>query len=240
MELLAEVEPTRSPVKLSTLASAARYADWVDIPDSPVGVPRALSLMVAHVLQCSHGLAAIPHVRIIDHNRIAVESIVGSLGIAGFRRIVFLRGDRPEGPTYVNDLSPEKAVELVRARYSGSIEAGLILSMRKPLKEILSRLAKADFFLVTNAESRWERFLEASREAKRLGVKLYPYIVVETPANSELLRRAGVRAPWRLGRISQAVEKFWGRADGVVVSVPGDVRGLAEALREARAAMGRG
>ncbi len=240
MELLAEVEPTRSPMKLSALASAARYADWIDVPDSPMGVPRSLSLIVAHILQCSHGLAAIPHVRVVDHNRIAMESIVGSLGIAGFRRIVFLRGDTPQGSTYVSDVTPEEAVEMVRMRYSGSIEAGLILSMRKPLHEIYSRLTKADFFLVLNAESYWDRFEQASKEAKRVGVKLYPYVVVETPVNAGLLSRAGVKAPWRLSRVKEAVEKFWDLVSGILVSVPGDPRGLAEALKEAKAAMGRG
>ncbi len=240
MELLAEVEPTRSPMKLSALASAARYADWIDVPDSPMGVPRSLSLIVAHILQCSHGLAAIPHVRVVDHNRIAMESIVGSLGIAGFRRIVFLRGDTPQGSTYVSDVTPEEAVEMVRMRYSGSIEAGLILSMRKPLHEIYSRLTKADFFLVLNAESYWDRFEQASKEAKRVGVKLYPYVVVETPVNACLLSRAGVKAPFRLSRVKEAVEKFWDLVSGILVSVPGDPRGLAEALKEAKAAMGRG
>lgn len=240
MELLAEVEPTRSSMKLSALASAARYADWVDVPDSPMGVPRSLSLIVAHILQCSHGLAAIPHVRVVDHNRIAIESIVGSLGIAGFRRIVFLRGDAPRGSSYVSDVTPEEAVEMVRMRYSGSIEAGLILSMRKPLHEISSRLAKADFFLVLNAESYWDRFEQASKEAKRVGAKLYPYVVVETPVNTNLLSRAGVKAPWRLSQVKEAVEKFWGLVSGILVSVPGDPRGLAEALKEAKAAMGRG
>jgi hypothetical protein len=240
LELLAEVEPTRSPMKLSALASAARYADWVDVPDSPMGVPRSLSLMVAHILQCSHGLAAIPHVRVVDHNRIAIESIVGSLGIAGFRRIVFLRGDTPQGSSYVSDVTPEEAVEMVRMKYSGSIEAGLILSMRKPLDEIASRLAKADFFLVTNAEAYWDRFEQASREARRVGVKLYSYVVVETPVNAGLLSRAGIKAPWRLSRVKEAVERFWGLVSGILVSVPGDPRGLAEALKEAKAAMGRG
>ncbi|GAB6148515.1 methylenetetrahydrofolate reductase [Stetteria hydrogenophila] len=240
MELLVEIEPTRSAERLSRLASAARLADWVDVPESPMGVPRSLSLLVAHKLQCSYGLAAIPHVRVIDHNLIAVKSIIGSLGVAGFRRIVFLRGDTPEGATYLNDVAPEEAAGMVRERYAGSVEAGLILSMRKPLQEVVKRLAKADFFLVTNADYNWERYVEASREARRLGVKLYPYVIVETPGNQGLLERLGIRTPWRLGRIREAVEKYWGLASGILLSAPGDPEGLAEAVREARMVAGGG
>ena len=240
MEVIAEVEPTRSPAKLEALARAASRADWADVPDAPMGVARASSIVVSCVLQCRHGVRAIPHVRVVDRNRIALEGLIGSLGVAGFSRVVFLRGDKPPGPGYLEEYTPEEAARLVRERYRGGVEAGLILSMRRPPREAAARLAAADFFLVTNAERYPGRFREVAAAAAEAGVRLYPYVVVETPGNRGLLRSLGLETPWRLGRLREAVEAYWGLASGLLVSAPGDPGGLAAAVEEVRDHAGRG
>lgn len=232
-----EIEPTRSRAKLERLAPPIRAADWVDVPDSPLGVPRADSVTVACVVRCTYGAEAVAHLRVIDRNAVALRAAVGAAVLAGLRGVVFLRGDRPPGATYVEDLTPEQAAAEARRSYPG-LSVGLLLSIRHGPARARERLGKADFYLVTNARGRLGDFEEVAREASRLGARLYPYVVVATPRNAHLV--GGLRDAWRLEEVPRAVEAYWGLAAGLLISAPGDFDALAEAVRAARRAAGRG
>jgi len=233
LEIIAEIEPTRSYEKLIGFVDAVRdYADWVDVPEAPLGKSRALSLVVATVLQKDFGIPAIAHVRVQDHNLTGLHNVLGASRIAGIKRVVLLRGDPIEGAKACNELSPEEALEILREENPGA-EGGLLLSLRKPEEMIIKRLrSSADFYLVLNA-SRPEDVLRY----KELSVKgkFIPYILVVTERNRELLESSLPRAPkFELKALQDVLKRFGRAVDGVLISVPGDLRGLREALRAAR------
>ena len=230
MEVIAELEPTRSYEKLQAMMRAVEgLVDWVDFPEAPLGVPRAHSVVVATVVQRDFGLRAIAHVRVLDLDELALNSILGATRLAGIGRVVLLRGDPGSGGT-CRSLGPEEALRILRMQ-NPQAEAGLLLSLRKGRELVRERLsAGADFYLVLNARGpgdlRW-----LSREASARGAKIIPYVIVETPANKRLLEESlpgKPRVP--IGELRGYASQLEGVVDGILVSVPGDLRGLREAL----------
>ena len=235
MELVAEFEPVKSREELEARARLLEGVfDWVDVPDSPMGVPGGFSPIVAMAVKsASRGLRVIAHLRLIDLSRLAVESIIKSIRLTPIERLLFLRGDPPaRRSTVVNDVTPEEAVELARRKLPGR-EFGLLLSLRKPLNDILSRLRRAsDFYLVLNAsEERLGLLKSVYEEARRLGSRIYVYVMVVTGKNSDIAR--ATRARWFKPpeAVAFATEQLRGLCDGVVVSAPRDFGTLVEVGR---------
>ncbi|MFN4046117.1 MAG: hypothetical protein ACK4H7_02095, partial [Acidilobaceae archaeon] len=136
MEIAFELGPTGDRAKLEErLKALSDIVDWVDIPDSPMGTSRFFSPIVSCMAkQCFSDVKVIAHVRVIDLSRVALEAIIRGLSLCGIERVVFVRGDIVGGSTIVRDLEPEQALNAARAM--GGPSPGLLLSMRKSLKEI--------------------------------------------------------------------------------------------------------
>ncbi len=235
MEVIAEIEPTRSYEKLINFMNAVKdLADWVDVPEAPLGKPRALSIVVSTVIQKDFKVPAIAHVRVQDHNLIALHNIMGATRIANIRRVVLLRGDPLTKHDMVNPISPEEAIDILREE-NRAAEAGLLLSLRKGREKILERLRSgADFFLVLNSRSP-EDLVEYLDVVKKRRLRLIPYILVLTEKNKDLLMDSLPHAPkFKLKDLYKVLSDYKEVVDSVLISVPGDLEGLRKALKVAK------
>jgi len=235
LELVAEVEPTRSREKLEKWIPPLKgLVDWIDIPESPLGVARAHSIAVAHYIQRTYSIPSIAHIRVSDVNRVGLRSLVGAAVLLGVKRVVLLRGDKASDAEACKDLSPEEALREVERHGLGAVEGGLLVSARKTPGEIEARISsKPSFILVLNATP--QRMETVARIARRYAVRVYPYLIVETQANRWLIRQMPPYVPrYTSDGIVEIARKFAALSDGLIVSVPGDYEGLhsvVEAIR---------
>ncbi len=234
-EIIGEVEPTRSREKLEKWIPPLRgLLDWIDVPESPLGVPRAHSVAVAAYIQERYGIPGIAHVRVSDVNLVAFKSLVGAAVLLGVTRLVALRGDPPSEGGECGHLRPEDAIGLARSHGLGAVEVGVLVSARRAPAEISARLrSRPDFAFILNSTPQSLRSLVP--EAQALGVRIYPYLVVETERNRWLTSRMPAYVPrYSLESVPAVASELEGLADGVVLSVPADYTGLAEAARLVR------
>ncbi len=232
MELLAELEPVKEPEKLIERAKIlADVYDWIDIPDSPLGIPTINSLLASCSLSMSVTDRIISHIRLIDLNRIAFNSIIKTLTLAPFKRIVFLRGDPPrKKATIIDDIEPEQALSYARKKIKDK-EIGLLLSLNKRWSEISKRIkTQPDFTLILNIKNADRELLDKlKKESEKLNIKNYAYIVVETKKNSGLLQNTVNRSSiFTEYEVHENMDRFSGYVDGFLISVPGDFRYLVE------------
>ena len=68
-------------------------ADFVTIPDSPLGKPRANSFIISQMIQSSAGVSAIPHLCCRDKNQIAIKGDLLAANIAGISNVLVVTGD---------------------------------------------------------------------------------------------------------------------------------------------------
>ncbi len=236
MEILAELEPSKDPDEFIERARIlAGIYDWIDIPDSPLGIPSINSLLASCSLSINVTNRIISHIRLIDLNRIAFNSIIKTLALVPLKRIVFLRGDPPrKNASIINDVDPEYALSYAKTRIRDK-EFGLLLSMRKSWNEISERLSlQPDFTLILNIRSTNSNMLNMLRnEAKTRRIKTYAYIVIETSRNSHLLRGSVNRLSLFNEKEAQDyIQKLSAFLDGFLISVPGDFNYLVELGRK--------
>jgi 5,10-methylenetetrahydrofolate reductase len=237
MEVLFELEPVGSRAKLlGRVRELVDLVDWIDVPDSPMGRSRFPSPIVSCVIKnLFEDTRVIAHLRVIDVSRVALEATLRGLELCNVERVTFVRGDVIEGSSVVRDVEPEEAVRI--ARSSTKVKPGLTLSLRKSLEEIEGRLrVGAEFYLVLNLNKDSVEKMEAtSRVARKLNIKLYPYVVLITDANRD--RILGVMERWKLHDFNEALELVEASndvADGILVSSPMDFKGGLELVRRLR------
>ncbi len=235
MRIIAEVAPTRSRDRLASMMARLRgLVDAVDVPEAPLARPGAHSIAVAHMVEHHFGIDAIAHIRLIDVNWTGFESLLGAALLLGVDEVVVLQGDPPLRGNPVDQISTEEAVRFVKekSRYSG-LRVGAVASLARIDAELEERMGiGADFYLVTRLSVPSQLDRPPIQEARRRGAEVYPYIVVATEKNRDLLARSlnpQLFAP--VERVPGMVEELQGLADGVLISVPLDFDGLVEALR---------
>lgn len=80
-----------------TLAAAEKAkqlgADFITIPDSPLGKTRANSFMISSLIQRRVGIKAIPHLCCRDKNQIAIRGDLVAANIDGISNVLALTGD---------------------------------------------------------------------------------------------------------------------------------------------------
>lgn len=228
MELIAELDPVAA-LDAGMAAQAAGLYDWLDVPDSPMGKPSVNSLLASCMLSGVNDGRVIAHLRVQDINLLAFKSTVKTLRATGIRRLVLLQGDRPYRGSSLGDVSVDEAVRYVRRQVPG-LEVGVLVSARKSRGEIEKRLdLEPDFILLLNYRSGGLEWIAG--EARRRGIKVYPYLVVETRRNRELLSRVRRESIVGLEDLPSTVRMLSDLVDGVLVSSPGDFMGLLEAGR---------
>jgi len=235
LRVIAELEPTRNREKLlKRVKLLAPHVDAIDIPEVPMGRPIASAPVVAaHLSALYPGTSFIPHIRVIDVNRVGMLSILGGLAAAGVGEAVLLRGDRPVEGRVVEDLTVEEAARLAVERLRRRPSLGAMLSIRYPLPEIERRLeAPFSFYLVLRAFTSLEKLREVSRAAHRLGKKLYAYLIVGGSNYEQLRRMLGDQPVYRPQEAVEAAAALEGVVDGVLVSSPGSLETVVETVQK--------
>ena len=235
MRVIAELEPTRNNKKLLERAKAlAPYVDAIDIPDAPMGRPLAAAYILAAYLAAQYPrIAFIPHIRVGDMNALAILNIIGGLKAAGVREAVLLRGDDPAVGRPVDHLTVEEAAALAKDTVKNSPLLGAMLSMRYPMESIARRLsAPLDFYMVLRPLASKEKLEATAREARRLGKKLYAYIIIGGEENLEKLRAMlGDQPVYRPAEVPRVAEELEHLVDGVILSSPGSLAAIVEAAQ---------
>lgn len=217
MRIIAELPPSLSREILTyRIRAISQYTEYVDVPDSPMGKPSAHAMAIG-VLAKESGLTPIVHMRIRDLNLLAYRSLLGAMKLLRLEHVVLLTGDPPSVGLPVDHISTESAVPIAKEY---RLRVGVLLSMRRNYAERL-RIG-ADFFLVLN--------LEAPSSLKGLeSFEIYPYLLVRTERNSELLRKLG-QPSVRLEALRGFVDELGPYAKGVIISAPGDFEAELAAL----------
>lgn len=211
----------RSKVLLDKLVSASReYVNCFDIPEAPAGHPAPSSLAIATYLKTKYRACAIPHVRLHDVNELALRSIVKAISFFDLDGLLVTMGDAPKYGSCINNLTTDEAVDLIKGLGYG-VRVGSILSLRYGLRDIEDRLAgSADFFYVLRlGEDTFSKYVQVLDKAREHGKELYPYVLISTSVNEEVLRK--LRQPYvTLDDLPLLIEKLKTIADGLVISSP--------------------
>ncbi|MEM4507504.1 MAG: hypothetical protein QXM56_01250 [Acidilobaceae archaeon] len=237
MELVVELEPVKSREKLEKrIKLLAEVADWIDVPDSPLGTTRFFSPIVSCFIKAvEERIGVISHIRLLDLNKLAFESMINTLSLCEVERVVPLRGDLISGYKVVEELNPEEAVSLIK-KSAHKLSPGLLLSLSKPLEEIERRLrVPADFYLVLNFRlEESEKFKAVSERAKTEGKALYPYVIVVKEEGGSRIPKELVPKALTKERVLEVIEYMSNNADGVLLSSPGDFALLLDVAKELR------
>ncbi len=227
VRIIAELEPSKNREKLiSYLNRLVANVDAVDIPEVPMGRPIASAPVLAAHFKAIYGdTEFIPHIRVIDVNRVGLLSILGGLHVANIREAVLLRGDDPVEGVKVEDITVEEAAVLAKQRLRGrSPSLGAMLSIRYPLSMIEQRLnASLDFYMVLRGLHSYEKLVAVSGLAKKYGKKLYAYVIIASDRNRAMLKEMlGDQPVYNVEDVETVVERLAPLVDGVILSSPGD------------------
>ncbi len=232
MKIVAEVIPGRVHGLSGYLPDIAGLADAIDIPESPLGIPHPNSVATAAFIKAAYGCEVIPHVRLADLSEVSLLSLAYAARAYGAYGLVILRGEGGGG-SFASSEDAAKAVH--SAKGLEGLKLGAILSLRFNDGDILTRAAGSfEFFLVTRLNPRNPLGRAEVLEAVRgLGKEVFPYIIVATPENADVVTRVGQPCV-NEERLPELVEVLEGVVDGVIVSVPHDRAGLLRCLKALR------
>ncbi|RLG77289.1 MAG: hypothetical protein DRO12_02655 [Thermoprotei archaeon] len=233
MEVLVELVPKKLSKFVEILREVSNYADGVDIPDSPLGKPSPSSPVVSGAIKALYpNLKVIAHIRLADINELALLAQIKALTMLGVDGVVVTRGDQPAVGSSTSNISSEQALRIVRENLRSSVKLGAVLSLRYPREDILSRLrAGFDFFLVTRlSHESFEKFLDICETARHYGTKLYPYVIIATDKNVDIMKI--LSQPYvKADEVPRFVDRLRGVVDGVVLSCPRDYETLLNLLK---------
>ncbi len=234
LKIIAELEPTRNREKLlKRVRQIAPHVDAIDIPEAPMGVPIAsASVLAAHLAALYPSLKFIPHIRVIDVNRVGLLSLIGGIKASGIDEAVLLRGDQPVEGKIVDDINVEEAARYVKERIKHPPRLGAMLSMRHPFEKIIERVhTPLDFYMVLRPLHDVEKLVNVSREAHRMGKKLYAYIIVGGENYEKLRSMLDGQPVYRPEEVVDVARRLADIVDGVIVSSPGSVSTVVEAVQ---------
>ncbi|MGI5970180.1 MAG: bifunctional homocysteine S-methyltransferase/methylenetetrahydrofolate reductase [Oscillospiraceae bacterium] len=93
VELAAPLDTDVDYVLAAARSAKEAGADFVTIPDSPLGRTRANSIMISSLIQRKVGINAIPHLCCRDRNQIAIKGDLIAGNIDGVSRVLAITGD---------------------------------------------------------------------------------------------------------------------------------------------------
>lgn len=213
MKIYAEVYPSKNLDAIKSTIQRMDAFDGFNIPDNPLGYPTMPPELVGYIIRERFpNKDIIINQRLKDINELKMRSIIVAAGAIN-ASIIFTQGDKPRYGMEYNSIDSARAMKLAIHR---GISSGLILSFRRPLREILERLQLcANIFLVVNFENiSILEHMETSR--------LIPYIIVKTGKNKNIIEK--INQPYvdldELYIYMGQFRKF--NLNGVLFSVPGD------------------
>jgi len=237
MKIVCELAPSTKLDLLNNLVKELmEYTDVFDIPDSPLGKPYPNSLTVATYLKLTTNKEVFSHIRLKDVNLNALISLVKSAILFKIDAVVLLQGDNPAIGPPVSFTSTEQAIEVLKGELKGEElpKIGALLSLRYPKERILQRLRlNVDLLLILRLSNPSD-IEDISKEAKRSRIELYPYVLVKTAKSKRILSSLGGQYSVELNNLKSFIENLRDLVNGVVISCPGDRKGLVEAVKIAK------
>ncbi len=236
LEVWAEIKPSPNRGKIVETARAIKdFVDYIDVPEAPMGIPKAHSIAVAAVIRYEVGVKCIANIRLLDINTNGLISLAGAALLLGLEGIVLLRGDPPAYGKPVMDIGTEDAIRILKSnRRLKELRIGAILSLARDYHKRLE--IPADFFLVTRLWKPSQLENEAIRSFRLKGGKIIPYIVVaEKDEKKHLyLLLKGHQPVFEPAEAAEFTRKLVGLVDGVLVSAPLSSKTLVEAVKAVR------
>ena len=237
MKILVEIEPTRNRRKIE--AFVERIAEmpcvWrIAVPDAPLGRPKVSALLLASYLEHA-GIPTLVNLRLRDINRIAFEQLIWGAYLHGISYILFLRGDAPRDSRDVDEVKSEDAVLYVKSdkRLSGRIKAGIYLSLRFSAEKVISRAkrTRADFFVVNRVVPNSPAHRAIIAELRNLG-EVYAYLItVPRSKLHDMVKQLEGQPVYPIEELDNVVDQYMSlEVDGVIISSPGSLQVLFEAL----------
>ncbi len=234
MELIAEVTPSPKESFWRKIEYLRGYVDMIDIPESPLGVPKPNSITVSSIIAVRYGIPVIAHIRLRDVNRVSLLSLCQAAKLAGVSGVLLTRG---EGVDESFSMTTEDAARIIRRDPScgRSFRLGSVLSFRYPLGKVVERVKEDfDFFLgILPGGGDPSVVGEIQPFISGVGKKIYIYVIVKTAKNRDIVE--GLKQLYvDLDRVSEVPDYIGRYVDGLIVSCPGDWRGLTESLKVLR------
>jgi len=233
MKILHEFVPTRKFLKVAE--ETKDLVDGWNITDSAAGRPAPSGTAVGCVLKTKYpDKIVIP--MFILHYKGPVE--VGGLALAadavGLDGLVLTMGDVPKYGEPIKMLkSSEEAREFLREKVRlKNVKLGCLLTARRSVEDSIARVRGAwDFLFFLRLEEKSLPILEEiSKECKRLGKPIYPYFLVGTPRNAEIVKMIGWPVTTTMDRVEEFVGKLENLVDGIIATCAGDYKGDIELL----------
>ncbi len=228
-----ELAPTKN-----FLEQAKETEDLVDgwnITDSAVGEPAPSGTAVSCVLKERYPeKITIP--LFIMHYKGPVEA--GALGLAGeamdLDGLMVSMGDDPKYGEPIKMLgSSSEARDFLREKAGvEDLKLGSLLTANRSLEDITSRINESwDFFFFLRLRDETFEMLETVAEkCKAQNKPIYPYFLVETPRNKEMIDMIGWPPTTTMDEVEEFASKLEGTVDGLIATCAGDHEGVKELL----------
>ena len=233
VEVWVELEPTTRREKLERrLEKIKAYkVDALDIPDAPLGTPKASAPLMACYIQTVHKIKVVPHIRLLDINANALLNIVGGLLLCGIDSLVILQGDRPKYGNPVGELNTDDALQIIRSKYSDRVNVGCLVSLRKDVSNIVKRVEKDyDFFLLMRAVGENLEKIKMMRRIRN-DAKLIAYVIVCEGEDCKRLKSMLEGQPIvNVEHIGEHLNSLVEHVDGILVSSPGSIDTIVRVL----------
>ena len=234
MKILHEFVPTRKFLKVAE--ETKDLVDGWNVTDSAAGRPAPSGTAVSCVLKTKYPDKIVIPVFIL-HYKGPVE--VGGLALAadavGLDGLVLTMGDVPKYGEPIKMLkNSEEAREFLRKTVRvKNLKLGCLLTARRSVEDALARVRDAwDFvFFMRLEEKSLPALKEIAKECKRLGKPIYPYFLVETPRNAEIIKMIGWPVTTTMDQAEEFAAKLEDYVDGIIVTCAGDPEGDIELLK---------
>ncbi len=213
MKIYAEIYPSRNLETVKQDIKKLADFDGFNIPDNPLGYPTMPPELIGYMIrEMFQNKEIILNQRLKDINELKLRSIIKAARAIN-ASIIFTQGDKPKFGNEFHEINSINAMKLAIKR---GVESGVILSFRKPLSEIKTRMdSGADIYLVVN-------FGDTAILNNINTEKLVPYIIVRTEKNGDIVDRIN-QPSVRLKELHSFVDQLRNyKFRGYLFSVPGD------------------
>jgi len=208
------------------LCSERSAFSGIDIPESPLGKLSINSIVIGSLVKRScPQLVVFSHIRLADASQTLFLSLLSAADLADIDAVFLTYGEK-EDRERGNRFSAEDAFVLA-SRYDLHRKAGAILSLRYEYDFILKRLEFGfrKFLVLRLSNETIEKFRGIAQKAEEIGAELYPYIILKTQKNKDILEKMGQPA-FETSELIAILKELEDSASGVVLSTAGDLKSL--------------
>jgi len=220
---------------MSRVAEVVDHVDYLNIPDSTFANPSANSILVGSLIRRRFNVGLICNVRIADHNRIGLVSLILGGLINGIDSFLIMRGDLGPGVTAVQDFTPVSAISFLRnVDVLRNARFGISISSFND-EYIDERLSVGPHFAMTQYTLSMDDLARVARIASKHGVPVYPPLIVITQRSARVVSKIlNTEVPVPSDPIGDALSR--GRElmrmfQGFYVTAPGDFGAIVEVVR---------